>query len=86
MYNWVAEAGRARGHRCIQFCMFLEPTDYPVTYLYVIENVYYFLVLRFVECQCLEIFFFFFFFFFCLRVSYLSRVNGFSAIFLLSTH
>ena len=85
MYNWVAEAGRARGHRCIRFCMFLEPTDYPVTYLYVIENVYYFLVLRFVECQCLEVFFFFFFFF-CLRVSYLSRVNGFSAIFLLSTH
>ena len=39
MYNWVAEAGRARGHRCIRFCMFLEPTDYPVTYLYVIENV-----------------------------------------------
>lgn len=55
--HWVAEAGRARGRYCIRFCMFLEPKEYPVTYLYVIENAYYFLVLRFVECQCLEFFF-----------------------------
>lgn len=54
--HWVAEAGRARGHCCIRFCMFLEPTEYPVTYLYVIENVYYFLVPRSVECQCLLFF------------------------------
>ena len=54
--HWVAEPDRARGHCCIRFCMFLEPTEYPVTYLYVIENVYYFLVLRSVECQCLLFF------------------------------